>query len=272
MANFGVANKSIPKSDVYDFPAIPHIMNIQATNDNKMGIFIGLYNNESQNKNIEGLLIVPPTPEDVKNDKTITNANAIKYSGCNLQLNTDNTIYNDTTRKTYHINDTIIGVEKDTLELYLLQENTLEPLWSLPQQVFSLLKLGGSTTYGFSISNQKPILLKKLVSNLVSKPPKNEIQEWNLITEDEGLISSNQDNKHSTQSTFVYVPGTSSDENIAIEESIDNSYFTKYNTKYYLKNCQIFPRDDEFHLISYMVVNDEVNKNAMSILARMKKF
>lgn len=269
MTSFGVANKPIPKSDIYDFPAIPHILNIQEAKDNKRGVFIGLYN-ESQNKNIEGLLIVPPTPEDVTNDTTIIDASAIKYSGCNLELNLNNIIYNNQTLRKYNIDNTIIGLEKTSQTLYLLEEKTLEPLWSLPPQVFTLLKLGGSTTYGFSISNEKPILLKKKISNLVNTPPKNEIQEWKLVNDDEGSLMSEK--KKNSKSTFVYVAGTSNDINLAIGESLESSYFLKYDAKYYLKDCQIFPRDEELHLVSTLKLDETNNKNVVAVLARMNKF
>tara|TARA_B100000795_G_scaffold208414_1_gene161910 strand:+ start:515 stop:1345 length:831 start_codon:yes stop_codon:yes gene_type:complete len=276
MASVGIAKKQIPESETYDFPAIPYILNIQLASDDKKGLFIGFYN-ESQK--IEGLLIVPPTKEEVEQNSINADAKSVQYSGCNLILQ-DNDILNSVTNERVHIDDTIIGVEKNTANIYLLSEKQMTPLWKLPQQIYKEFKLDGSISYGFSIDGQKPIMLKKIVSNFLGKASKNEAKEWVMITDS---LEFQEKNKWEIQrygdprnTTFVYVAGESEVENQAIQESLDRSYFTKYNSKYYLKDCQISVRDGKFNLMSVMVSDTGEGpvsaKNTMTILANIPQF
>ena len=211
----------LPKSEYYKFPAIPYILGIQkpktANSDNDpFGLFIGV--NDGSSDNFNGLIITPPSPEEVNKNKEGAEEEVSNYSGSNIKFNSDGNLVLDN-KLFCSIKETVIGVSKVNNYIYLLHlekdTNNYKKLWILPGDIFSLLCLDRiPINYSFAIEDGKFNICKIRLPCYIHDEP--EISSSKVLELSNGIKAFISDKEE--------------------REKLDKSYLQNGDDKFYVKD------------------------------------
>lgn len=231
-----------PKSNEFNIPAIPYARAVKkpdaANNDSDpYGLFVAVdfspLKKEKGEHSLEGVIITPPTQEQVDSNLQGADEEVVKYSGANLTFDISGNIYLDN-KQLCSIDDTVIGVSKNDYYIYLLRvdrnTNTYQKLWVLPPDIYNLLLLNRiPINYSFAIEDNKFTIIKINLPRFIHDEHEISASKTLNLEKNVELVLSDLSNE---------------------KESLENTFFTKNGNKYYMKDLKIDMKDNNLVVMS----------------------
>ncbi len=187
--------------------------------------------------NLELITIIP----DKNNILSLINGNNIK---CTKNVITHR-------GEEYCFDELAIGYENGIS--YLIVESTKSKIWHLPDDVTIFLELDIiiNESYGLSISDKKPCIVKYGGTNTIPSKYKVLFSKQLILRITGGLVKQNDNNDNPVN--FIYYD---SDNYKDIEKK---SYFETYNSKYYFEDCSIISKENILGVYAkFLKYNNEI--------------
>ncbi len=198
-------------------------------------------------KKRELLLALPIENEDEYDGIVITQTNKGEMNGSNLEF-TDTSIIIDK-EETLNFKEFEICIDND--KSYLIIESTKKKIWCLPDNVITFLKMDISQiNYALTVINKKPFILELETRNVCGQ---NQKINW----KEELVIAKNE-------VSFNYIESSNE------KDSLDESYFIKNESKYYIRDCYLHKDSNNIYVYSDMKIDEEKCDNLTNLLGFVK--
>jgi len=233
-----------------EYPNIKYFITSEEIND--------VYKDNEDDKKTRGLLLakIKDNSEHEYDAIIVTPGKDDILSGNNLIFHEDGIIIDKIKHK---FNEFCVGIESGNC--YLIIEKDSKKIWHLPDQVIDFLEMYSKTNYCLTLIDNIPHVLNAEIRNTYNANMKIVWKKKLILRSVEGLtqVTDLPDINTSIVKFHLF-------ESEDPQEKLMQSYFSIYNSEYFLKDCYVLKDDNRIGVYCNLKIdNQECNNSACLI-------